>query len=72
MTDSLKLRNEIKKRGYKYKFIAAELGITPYCLQKKIDNITDFKGKEIVKISCILELSPVLRDEIFFAQNVAN
>lgn len=67
MTDSLQLRNVIKKKGYKYKFIAAELGITPYCLQKKIDNITDFKGKEIVKITSILDLSTIQRDEIFFA-----
>lgn len=67
MTDSKKLREAVKKRGYKYKYIAANLGITPYCLQKKIDNITDFKGKEIVKITYILELTPQQRDEIFFA-----
>ncbi len=70
MTDSTALREIIKSKGIKYVYIAQELGITPYCLQRKIDNDNDFKGKEIAAISQILALSNQQRDAIFFAQNV--
>ena len=40
MTDSERLRKIIKKSGYKMYKIAEELGISPYSLQKKIDNVS--------------------------------
>ena len=42
MTDSVALREWIQRHGLKYNAIAAIIGITPYSLQKKIDNETDF------------------------------
>lgn len=56
------------KAGLKYKFIAEELHITPYGLQKKIDNQTEFKGSEIGKLTEILNLSETERSNIFFAK----
>ena len=67
MTDSSALRNAVKKSGLKYFKIAGEMGISPYALQKKIDNETEFKASEIVKLSTLLSLTESERSEIFFA-----
>ena len=42
MTNTEMLRDAIKARGLKYNYVAEQLGITPYALQKKIDNENDF------------------------------
>ena len=70
LTDSAELRREIKERGLKYSFIAKELGLTPYGLQKKIDNLTEFKASEIDSFTKLLKLTNKRRDEIFFASKV--
>lgn len=70
MTDTLALRNAIEKTGLKYGRIAMEMGISSYTLQKKIDNVVEFKASEIVKLSSLLSLSDAERSSIFFAQNV--
>ena len=67
MTDSIALRNAVDKSGLKYNKIAGEMGISPYSLQKKIDNLTEFKASEIVKLSMLLSLSDAERSSIFFA-----
>lgn len=67
MTDSAALRDAIGKSGLKYGKIAAEMGISPYTLQKKIDNITEFKASEIVKLTTLLSLSSFESSAIFFA-----
>lgn len=67
MTNSSALRELIHKSGIKYKHLAEKLCLTPYGLQKKIDNETEFKASEIKRlceILCITELSQ--RDAIFF------
>lgn len=69
MTDSIALRNEIISAGLKFNFVAKELGITPFGLQKKIDNVTEFKASEIKKLCEILNLGGKTRDKIFFATN---
>ena len=66
MTDSKALRSAVTYRGIKYKTLAAILGITPYGLQKKIDNRSEFKASEIVKLATALQLSEQDRDKIFF------
>lgn len=72
MTDTKLLRETIKRSGIKYKFIADSLGISSFGLQKKIDNVHEFKASEIVRISSVLNLSDEKRDEIFFARSVNN
>lgn len=67
MTDTEALRSVIHESGLKYKSIAQALGLTPYGLQKKIDNITEFKASEIALLADILSLSEKQRDAIFFA-----
>lgn len=67
MTDSAALRDAIGKSGLKYGKIAAEMGISTYTLQKKIDNITEFKASEIVKLAALLSLSSLESSAIFFA-----
>lgn len=67
MTDSVALRNAIEKSGLKYSKIASEMGISSYTLQKKIDNVTEFKASEIVKLTSLLSLKRSEVNSIFFA-----
>ena len=69
MTDSIAFRSAVTYRGMKYKNLAAALGITPYGLQKKIDNRSEFKASEIVKLTTALQLSEQDRDRIFFCHS---
>lgn len=71
MTDTEKLKQIIKEKGYKLSFIAAQLGISRCALQMKVENRSDFKGKEIATLSIVLALSASERDEIFFSNAVA-
>ena len=68
MTDTMALRQAIEKSGLKYGRIAMEMGISSYTLQKKIDNIVEFKASEIAKLSSLLSLDDTARSSIFFAQ----
>lgn len=68
MTNSALFREAVAKAGIKYKFLAKSLGITPYGLQKKIDNQSEFKASEIYTASKVLNLSEQDRNSIFFAR----
>lgn len=72
MTNTDMLRELIKKKGLKYIFIAKRLGITPYCLQQKINNKREFKTSEVQEMCNILGISDNLdlKDKIFFALGV--
>lgn len=73
MTDSKLIRQIINSRGLKMKYIAERIGITRYSLQKKIDNITEFKSSEIDAFcNAIGGLSLEDRQRIFFANVVDN
>lgn len=67
MTDTSALRIAVNKSGLKYGKIAFEMGISAYTLQKKINNETEFKASEIVKLSSLLSLTESERSSIFFA-----
>ena len=69
MTDSELLRKIIKKSGYKMYKIAEELGISPYSLQKKIDNVVDFKVTEVRTLAEFLGLNKDQVNSIFFCKN---
>lgn len=66
MTNSARFREAVAESGVKYKFLARSLGITPYGLQKKIENKSEFKASEIYIISEVLSLSEADRNCIFF------
>ena len=67
MPDTEKLKNAIANSGMKRKFIAKQLGISYYGLQKKVNGDTDFKGSEIALMRDILRLSNDEAAEIFLA-----
>lgn len=69
MTNSLLFRKAVENAGIKYKFLAKSLGITPYGLQKKIENRSEFKASEIYLVAEVLNLSETDRNAIFFCAN---
>lgn len=68
ITDTKMFRKAVEDSGLKYKALAKRVGITPYGLQRKIDNDNQFKAGEIAAISEFLGLSVEQRDAIFFAK----
>lgn len=70
MTDSAAFRDFVKERGIKLNAIAKLLNITPYCLQMKIDNISEFKVSEVMAITAAYGMTQAEKDTIFFAGNV--
>ena len=67
MTDSEALNKVIENSGLKLTFIARALKLSREGFYKKLNNQTEFKASEIVKMQEILNLSNEQRDEIFFA-----
>lgn len=70
MTNTTKLRDAINRKGLKYKAVAERLGITPYGLQKKIENDNEFKASEVGKLAEMLDLDFHEKESIFFAREV--
>ena len=68
MTDTNALRSIIAYSGLKYKSIAEIMGLTPYALQMKIDNETEFKASEIDTLANTLGMDMQQRDSIFFCK----
>lgn len=68
MTNSKLLREMIEKKGFKLKYVAEKLGLSPYGLQLKIDNKQEFKTSEVAVLCEILEINSLKKkEEIFFA-----
>ena len=70
MTDVKGLSEEIAKSGLKISYIADALGLSREGLYKKLNNETEFKASEIMKMKEVLGLSNERRDDIFFANEV--
>lgn len=71
MTNSKALRKLVESRGLKYKYIAGQIGITPYCLARKIDNKVDFKAGEIAAFCrAVGGVTPEQQMLIFFGEVV--
>lgn len=68
MTDTKKLKVAILMAGISHDKIAYQLGIARETLWRKINNITEFKAREIMLLQDILHLSNEERDSIFFSQ----
>lgn len=67
MTDTQELKKIIEISGLKYKNIAKFLGITPFGLQNKINNVTEFKSSEVKKMCNILGITSLeQKEKIFF------
>ena len=70
MTDTNALRSIIADSGLKYKAIAEIMGLTPYALQMKIDNETEFKASEIDTLANTLGMTCSSVIPYFFARKV--
>lgn len=70
MTDSEALSKAIENSGLKLTFIANKLELSREGFYKKLNNQTEFKASEIVKLQDILNLSNKERDKIFFTDKV--
>lgn len=68
MTNTRMLREAIQQRGLKYKYIAAELQLSPYGLMKKVEGENEFKASEIMTLSDLLALTENERSAIFFSR----
>lgn len=69
MTNTALLEKKIEKSGYKKSYIAKAIGLkSAYGLANKINNVTEFKAKEINKLCEILKIDSLEEKEcIFFA-----
>ena len=65
MTNTVLLKNAIRKSGLKLKYIAVQLKISPYSLYRKIENRNEFRGSEIRELGVVLHLSSEEIEEIF-------
>ena len=71
MTDSIRLKEILKNSGYKSRYVAEFVGISYQALLNKINNVTEFRVFEIVKLCELLKISDFDRDKIFFSTSVA-
>lgn len=69
MTDTKKLRAAIKRSGASITFLAGFIGVSRECFYHKMNNETEFKASEIVRLTTALRLTREQRDEIFFAKD---
>ena len=68
MTNTKLLNEKIAESGLKKKFIADKLGLSTYGLQRKIENVTEFKASEISALCDVLDIKTVTeKEKIFFA-----
>lgn len=71
MTDTLRLRRIIKESGYKYGYVADNLGISYQAFRNKITNKTEFVPTEIEKLCNLLNIKELQdKNDIFFASSI--
>lgn len=69
MTDTLKLKELIRGKGLKMKYVAEYLGLSAYGLQLKMENKQEFKTSEVAALCELLEISSLSdKERIFFAK----
>lgn len=66
MTNTTLLRQKIDESGYKLQFLAEKCGLTYYGLMKKVNNETEFKASEIMRLKELLNLTDEDVTDIFF------
>ena len=66
MTDTEALVALIEKSGLKYKYIASQLGISYFSLNRKINNTTEFKTREVAKLCELLNIDSAKEKEQIF------
>ena len=66
MTDTEKLRNIIKEKGLKLKYVANYLGLSEYGFALKIGNKKEFKAGEITMLCELLGITKLSDKEAIF------
>lgn len=70
MVNSEKLKEKIDETGVSISHLARKSGMTRESFYNKMNNETEFKVSEMLKISKALNISFEEREEIFFADDV--
>lgn len=69
MTDTELLMGTIKKRGYKIKHVAEQVGLSSYGFKLKAENKSEFKTSEVSALCELLGIDSLLeKEKIFFAK----
>ncbi|MCL2107785.1 MAG: helix-turn-helix domain-containing protein [Oscillospiraceae bacterium] len=66
MTNSQLLISIIKESGFKLKAVAKKMNLSPYGLQRKINNTVEFKAGEISRLCKILNIESCQQKEQIF------
>lgn len=66
MTDSAALKELIKAKGLKLKFVANSLGLTSYGFTLKLNNKQEFKTSEVAALCNLLEIKSLKEKESIF------
>lgn len=68
MTNSEELRRLIDQKGFKLKYVAEYLGLSPYGFNLKLNNKKEFKTSEVAALCEVLGIESLEEKErIFFA-----
>lgn len=71
MTDTVRLDQIIRDRGYKFSFIAKYLHLSPYGFARKRNNQSEFTAQQIDALCDLLKIESIEdRFAIFFAKKV--
>ena len=69
MTDTVALKDLIRKNGLKMKYVAEYLGLSAYGFQLKVENKQEFKTSEVAALCTLLKIESLdEKEKIFFAQ----
>ena len=67
MTNTVALKELIRKRGLKMKYVAEYLGLSAYGFQLKVENKQEFKTSEVAALCELLEINSLTeRKKKFF------
>lgn len=67
MTNTVDLKELIRKKGLKMKYVAEYLGLSAYGFQLKVENKQEFKTSEVSALWELLEINSLTeKEEIFF------
>lgn len=72
MTNTKLLREKIEASGLKLQYIADQLGISRAALTMKIENKSDFRQKEIVKLCELLGITTPKEKALIFLDEKLN
>lgn len=71
MTDTKALKELIKNKGMKMKYVAEYLGLSAYGFQLKVENKQEFKTSEVSALCELLNITSLSEKErIFFAKKM--